>query len=212
MESIENKILSTIKKKKVDGYAFSAIDFISDFSRDSIDKAFSTLVKKNKIRRVVRGIYDYPEYSDFLQQELSPNIEEVAKALARKFNWRIAISGESALNIMGLSTQVVGRYIYLSDGPNRTYDVQGTTLEFKKSSLKNMGFKYNESKLIVQALNALGKEHISDEVIRKIREQIDEKMYEKILKDTKTATSWIYKTIKQICKKEPNTQRKEKAS
>ncbi|MEA3419601.1 MAG: DUF6088 family protein [Campylobacterota bacterium] len=200
MKSIENKILSTIKNKKVDGYAFSSIDFIGDFSRDSIDKALSTLVKKHKIRRVTRGIYDYPEYSDFLNQELSPNIEEVAKALARKFNWRIEISGESALNIMGLSTQVAGRYIYLSDGANRTYDIQGTTLEFKKSSLKNMGFKYDESKLIVQALKALGKEHITKDVIAKTRSYIEPKMYSKILSDTQTTTIWIYDAIKQICK------------
>jgi hypothetical protein len=202
MESTENKIYSTIKKKTTDGYAFSSIDFIGDFSRDSIDKALSTLVKKNKIRRVARGIYDYPEYSDFLKQELSPNIEEVAKALARKFNWRIEISGESALNIMGLSTQVVGRYVYLSDGTNRTYNIKGTTLEFKKASLKNMGFKHDESKLIVQALKALGKEHITKDVIEKIRKYIEPKMYSNIRNDTQTTVIWIYDTIKQICRVE----------
>ncbi|MDD3592794.1 MAG: DUF6088 family protein, partial [Sulfurovum sp.] len=88
----------------------------------------------------------------------------------------------------------------------------GRSIEFKRSALKNIGFKYKESSLIVQALKALGKEHITDDVIQKIREQIDEKMYDKILKDTKTATSWIYETIKEICQKELITQRKEKVS
>ena len=81
-------------------------------------------------------------------------------------------------------------------------DIMGTTLEFKKSSLKNIGFKYKESSLIVQALKALGQEYVSSATIKKIRDQIDEKMYDKILKDTKTATSWIYEIIKEICKKE----------
>ena len=202
MKSIEAKILSTIKKNKVDGYAFSSIDFIGDFSRDSIDKALSTLVKKNKIRRIARGIYDYPQYSDFLQKKLSPNIEEVAKAFARKFNWRIAISGDSALNLLGLSTQVVAKYIYLSDGANRTYDIQGTTLEFKKASLKNIGFQYDESKLIVQALKALGKEHITQDVIKTTRKHIEPNMYSKILNDTQTTTIWIYDAIKQICRED----------
>jgi len=66
--------------------------------------------------------------------------------------------------------------------------------------LKNIGFKYKESSLLVQALRSLGKEHIADKVIGKIRGQIDEKMYDKILKDTKTSTDWIYETIKQICR------------
>ncbi len=184
------------------GWAFSSSDLLEKFSRSQADNLLSELVKQGKIRRVTRGIYDYPKYSELLKQTLSPDIDQVARAFARKFNWRIEVSGESALNMLGLSTQVVAKYIYLSDGPNRSYDIMGTTLEFKKSSLKNIGFKYKESSLIVQALKALGQENVTQSTIRKIREQIDEKMYDKILKDTKTATSWIYETIKEICKKE----------
>jgi hypothetical protein len=202
--SIEKKVLSKIYGKGR-GYAFSSNDFISEFSRDSVDKALSTLVNKKKIRRVARGIYDYPKYSELLKKDLSPSIEEVADAYSRKFNWKIEVTGDTALNVLGLSTQVVGKYIYLSNGPNKSYQLNdGRTVEFKKSALKNIGFKYKESSLIVQALKTLGKEQIEESTIKKIREQIDEKMYEKILKDTKTATSWIYETIKQICQKEPN--------
>jgi len=184
------------------GWAFSSSDLLEKFSRSQADNLLSELVKQGKIRRVTRGIYDYPKYSELLKQTLSPDIDQVARAFARKFNWRIEVFGESALNMLGLSTQIVSKYIYLSDGPNRSYDIMGTTLEFKKSSLKNIGFKYKESSLIVQALKALGQENVTQSTIRKIREQIDEKMYDKILKDTKTATSWIYETIKEICKKE----------
>ena len=184
------------------GWAFSSSDLLEKFSRSQADNLLSELVKQGKIRRVTRGIYDYPKYSELLKQTLSPDIDQVARAFARKFNWRIEVSGESALNMLGLSTQVVAKYIYLSDGPNKSYDIMGTTLEFKKSSLKNIGFKYKESSLIVQALKALGQENVTQSTIRKIREQIDEKMYDKILKDTKTATTWIYETIKEICTKE----------
>ncbi len=183
------------------GWAFSSRDLLEKFSRSQADNLLSELVKQGKIRRVGRGVYDYPKYSKLLKKTLSPDIDQVARAIARKFNWRIEVSGESALNILGLSTQVPAKYIYLSDGPNRSYDIMGTTLEFKKSSLKNMGFKYKESLLIVQAFKALGKEHINDEVIEKIRQKIDNKMCNKIVKDTKTATSWIYEVIKKICKR-----------
>ena len=161
----------------------------------------SDLVKEKKIRRVSRGIYDYPKYSELLQKELSPDIEQVARAIGRKFNWRIAVSGESALNILNLSTQIQAKYIYLSDGPNKNYKLfNDVEIEFKKSVLKDIGFKYKESSLIVQALKSLGKEHITDEIIEKIKEQIETKMYEKILKDTQSTTVWVYEIIKQICK------------
>ncbi len=182
------------------GWAFSSNDLLAKFSRQQADNVLSDLVKDGKIRRVCRGIYDYPKYSEFLKQELSPDIDQVARAFARKFNWRIEVLGDTALNMLGLSTQVVAKYVYLSDGPNRSYDILGTTLEFKKSSLKNIGFKYKESSLIVQALKALGKERVTDEVIETIRKRIEPKMYGKILKDTQSSTVWIYEAIKQICR------------
>ena len=182
------------------GWAFSANDLLAKFSRQQADNVLSDLLKDAKIRRVCRGIYDYPKYSEFLKQELSPDIDQVARAFARKFNWRIEVHGDTALNMLGLSTQVVAKYVYLSDGPNRTYDIMGIALEFKKSSLKNIGFKYKESSLIVQALKTLGKERITEEVIETIRKRIDPKMYAKILKDTQSSTGWIYEAIKQICR------------
>jgi len=182
------------------GWAFSANDLLKKFSRQQADNILSDLVKEGKIRRVCRGIYDYPKYSEFLKQDLSPDIDQVARAFARKFNWRIEVLGDTALNMLGLSTQVVAKYVYLSDGPNRTYDILGTTLEFKKSSLKNIGFKYKESSMIVQALKTLGKDRIADEVIETIRKRIEPKTYTKILKDTQSSTGWIYEAIKLICR------------
>ena len=195
------KIFDFISKHER-GWAFSSNDLIHKFSRQEIDNTLSDLVKQGKIRRVSRGIYDYPKYSELLKTELSPDIEQVAHAYARKFNWQIEASGDTALNILGLSTQVAANYLYLSSGPSKKYKLlNNINLEFKKSALKNIGFEYKESSLIVQALNTLGKENITDETIAKIKKQIDEKMYEKILKDTTTSTQWIYDAIKKICKK-----------
>lgn len=184
------------------GWAFSPSDLAGRFSRQQVDSLLSELTRQGRIRRVARGMYDYPGYSELLQQTLSPDIDQVAAAYARKFGWRIEVSGESALNLLGLSTQVPGRYVYLSDGPNKCFEVMGTALEFKKSALKNIGFKYRESSLLVQALKALGKEHVTPAVIEKARTQLDPKQFEKIVKDTQGATGWIFAAIKQICRGE----------
>ena len=130
------------------GWAFSSNDLIHKFSRQEIDNTLSDLVAQGKIRRVARGIYDYPRYSELLEQELSPDIEQVAHAYARKFNWLIEASGDTALNILGLSTQVVANYIYLSNGSSKKYEILGNiVIQFKKSALKNIGFK---PKLLVE--------------------------------------------------------------
>ena len=201
MQTIENKIVSRIYGRGR-GWAFSANDFSAEFGRSTVDWVFYNLVASGTIRRVFRGVYDYPKYSELLEQELSPDFDQVAQAFARKFNWRIQPSGDAALNLLGLSTQVPGRLVYLSDGPNRQYhvgDIDSFTLEFKKSALKDVGFKYRESGLVVQALKALGKERVDETVITTIRKQLDESACKRVLKDTVTATGWVYETIKRIC-------------
>ncbi|PNU20129.1 hypothetical protein C2E25_08745 [Geothermobacter hydrogeniphilus] len=197
MQSTENKILSRIYGRGR-GWAFSAKDFSAEFGSTNIDKALSELTRQGKIRRICRGMYDYPKQSKLLGQQLSPDHDQVARAFARKFNWRILPSGDAALNLLGLSTQVPGRFFYLSDGPNRKYSILGYQLEFKKTALKEIGFKHRESGLIVQALKSLGKERITPEVIEKIRQQIEPEKYGKILKETRTVTGWVYDAMKQI--------------
>lgn len=181
------------------GWAFSSSDLLGRCNRQQADHALSELTRQGRIRRVARGIYDYPAHSELLNQTLSPDMDQVARAYARKNNWRIEISGEAALNLLGLSTQVPGTYLYLSDGPSRRYDILGQTLEFKKSTLKNIGFKYRESSLLVQSIKALGKAHVDERTIAAMRDYITLGRRARILKDTRSATNWVYAIIQQVC-------------
>lgn len=198
MQSIENKVLSRIRGHGK-GWAFTKNDFSRDFKSTTVDWALYNLEKNDKIRRACRGVYYFPKYSELLKQELSPDIDQVAQAISRKFNWRIQASGDAALNLLGLSTQIPGKYIYLSDGPDRVYQIGETSLSFKKSALKEIGFKHRESGLIVHALKALGKERIDIKTIAKIRNQLKPAQCNKIMEDTKTVTSWVYEVIRKIC-------------
>ena len=137
-------------------------------------------------------------FSKLLNQPLSPDIDQVATALARKFRWRIQPSGATALNYLGLSTQVPARAVYLSDGPDRDYQIGNTVLVFEHTALKESGVKLKESGLIVQALKSLGQEQITPEIIAKLRTWLPESLRAKVLTDTKTATGWVYSAIQQI--------------
>ena len=200
MQPIENKILSRIYGRGR-GWAFTKTDFVSEFGEENIHRALSSLTTAGKIRRICQGVYDYPRYSELLDSQLSPDINQVAHALARKFNWRIQPSGDAALNLLGLSTQVPGRWVYLSDGPNRQYKAGPHVLEFKHSALKEAGFRYKESALVVQALKALGQNNVDRKAIETIRRQLGLDNCERILRDTRTVTGWVYEIIKQICNK-----------
>ena len=51
---------------------------------------------------------------------------------------------------------------------------------------------------MVQALKALGRKHVDRKVIEGIRRQLESKACERILRDTRSVTGWIYETLKRI--------------
>ena len=197
MKSIKDKIKKRIEHLEA-GYAFSARDFLRDFRRYEVDVALSNLVKEGVIRRVIPGIYERPRMSTLLGTQTAPDLYSVAKALARKFSWRIHPSGNTALNLLGLSTQIPGRMIFLSDGPSRKYAIGNRDIEFKHTSLNELVFRLPESALVVQALKALGKEHIDKDAIETLRGKFPTALWSKIAADTCNASGWIHETIRTI--------------
>ena len=197
-QSIESQMFRRVRQNGP-GWAFSSKDFGDLGTRSAIDVALKRLCEKGAIRRVIRGIYDYPRTSKSLGQQLSADVGQIARALARKFGWRIQPTGPAALNLLGLSTQVMGQIVYLSDGPDRTYRVGNQTITFARTALRESGFELPESSLLVQALRTLGKERINDETIAKLRARLEPERCSRILKDTRAVRGWVHDAIVRIC-------------
>jgi hypothetical protein len=197
MQSIDSKVVNRIYGKQR-GWAFSKIDFADLGSDAAIRKALSRLEARGTIRRVIRGVYDYPQFSSLLKEPMGTNLNELANALARRSGWRIQASENTALNLLGLSTQVPAQSVYLSDGPTKTYKIGNRNLIFKSRGLKESGFKLRESELLVQALKALGQERIDDKVKQKLSQLWPLQLWRKILRDTRTAPAWVHAHIRSI--------------
>lgn len=195
--SVRSKILSRIRGRGK-GWVFSSHDFIGDFRRYEIDQTLSSLAEAGVIRRTMRGIYDYPRHSEILKRQVAPDLSQVAAALARKFNWNILPEGNTALNALGLSTQISARHIYFSSGPNRTYDIGGQSLAFRKKSSRETGMRHPESMLVVNALKTLGETHATPKLIAKLKRRYSVAQWRKIKSDSTTVTGWIYDIIRSM--------------
>jgi hypothetical protein len=196
---------------KITGLSRQSRNFADLGSRPTVDSALHRLERKGSIRRVIRGVYDLPRFSELLSTELSPHPDQVAQALARKFGWRIQPSGAVAQNLVGLSTQVPARAVYRSDGPNRSYQVGRTDLAFEHTALKEAGFRLPESRLLVQALKSLGQEHVTPEIISKVRAWLAPNLRARVLADTETATGWVYAALRRIAGKDTDGSNRESA-
>ncbi len=200
MQSVENKIVSRIYGLRR-GWAFSKNDFLDLGGDDLVRKALSNLEAKGTIRRVLRGLYDYPRFSNLMNEQMGPDLDQVARALARRSGWRIQPSENTALNLLGLSTQVPAQAVYLSDGPSKTVVIGTRELIFKKRILKESGFKFRESELVVQALKAIGRERVDTRIRDKLASAIAPAMWNKMIRDARTAPAWVHDIIRTLAGK-----------
>ena len=182
------------------GTVYVAVDFVDISDKTSVNAYLARLVDEGLIRRVLRGVYDKPEYNDFLGEYVAPSPDKVANALARNFGWTIVPCGDTALNLLGLSTQVPAAWVYVSDGTYKEYAYDNTTIQFKRTTNKEVSKLSYKTALTVQALKALGKDKIDDIIINRLSKLLTAEEKKTMLEEAKTATSWVYEYIKLICR------------
>ncbi|HAP5615531.1 TPA: hypothetical protein IU069_002392 [Enterococcus faecalis] len=193
LDQIKNRI-NDFDSRKV----FINNDFLDIAGNETVRRTLNQLVSENKITRVINGFYYNPRYSELIGEYEAVSIHELALAIARKYNWNIAPYNSTALNLLGLSTQVPTHYKYISSGRYKEYKIGDTVLEFKKvnpGEIANMSLK---TATVIQAIKSLGKENITNEVIQKIRENLSEKERVDLMNESKSVSAWIYEVIREI--------------
>ncbi|MFR2717619.1 MAG: DUF6088 family protein [Anaerococcus obesiensis] len=194
LDQIKNRI-NDFDNRKV----FINNDFLDIAGNETVRRTLNQLVSENKIKRVINGFYYNPIYSELIGEYEAVSIHELALAIARKYNWNIAPYNSTALNLLGLSTQVPTHYKYISSDRYKEYKIGDTVLEFKKvnpGEIANMSLK---TATVIQAIKSLGKENITDEVIQKIRENLSEKERTDLMNESKSVPAWVYEVIREIC-------------
>lgn len=194
LDQIKNRI-NDFDSRKV----FINNDFLDIAGNETVRRTLNQLVSENKIKRVINGFYYNPIYSELIGEYEAVSIHELALAIARKYNWNIAPFNSTALNLLGLSTQVPTHYKYISSGRYKEYKIGDTVLEFKKvnpGEIANMSLK---TATVIQAIKSLGKENITSEVIQKIRENLSEKERIDLMNESKSVPAWVYEVIREIC-------------
>jgi hypothetical protein len=156
------------------------------------------LTNEGKIQRILKGIYYNPVFSKLIGEYEAPSTHQVALAIARKYNWTIAPSGNTALNLLGLSTQVSAKWTYVSDGRYVDFIFGNTTIEFKHSSNALISKMSPKTAMIVHSVKAIGKDKMGELQIEKIRKQLNNEEKENLLIEAKTAPNWIYDIVKKI--------------
>jgi hypothetical protein len=143
------------------GGVYTPNDFLDVAARAAVDQALSRLVKTGKLRRLARGLYDFPKVHPKLGP-LSPAADDVAQALARETGSRVQITGARAANALGLSTQVPAKNTYLTDGPARRVVLGKRVVDLRHASPKHLIAPGSPAGTVVQALRHVGPVRAAD--------------------------------------------------
>ena len=192
--SIEELILRKIRKAKRGSLFFP--EHFSDFgSAKTVGKALVRLMESGQLHRVATGIYVRPEKDRVLGIVL-PGIEEIAEAIRKRDKARIVPTGSYALYKLGLTTQVPMNVVYYTDSTARKIKVGKQTITFKRASARNLSAIGDTSKLVIQALKTIGKDKVTEEELRRIRELLKQEKPFHLQHDLKIAPDWIRKLLK----------------
>ncbi|HKI21196.1 MAG TPA: DUF6088 family protein [Isosphaeraceae bacterium] len=197
MDRIHNMVFNRFRKSGR-GKVFTTKDFLDLGSRGAVDQALSRLAKGGDIRRLGRGLYHLPRTNSRLGIPINPDADEIADALARQTASRIAPSGATAANRLGLSTQVPAKPVYLTDGRSRRVRVGNLVFVVKHAASRNLPTGSPVSTTVFQALHHLGEDAVNAQVIARIRRILSPKHRARLLRDARYAAGWIAETARQI--------------
>lgn len=190
----ESQIVIKIKKARR-GTLFFPENFASLGKPATVRKALDRLTKSGELMRIATGMYVRPQI-DKIIGPVTPSVEELAQAIAKRDRARIAPTGIYAMNKLGLFTQVPMNIVYLTDGAARKVRIGTRTISFKRTTPKNVAALGQTSKLVIQALKAIGKENTEPEMIKKIQAILSREDRNRLAHDIRLAPVWIRDIMK----------------
>ncbi len=202
-DSTDSKILLRIKSRKR-GWVFTPDSFKDLGTRRAIDLALMRHRDSGLVRKLARGLYDYPKIDPQLGQ-LQPSTDDIARALAGRDATRLQPSGAYAANLLGLSTQVPMKVVYLTDGRTRTVQVSKRQVLLKHTTPRNMATAGKISGLVIQALRHLGRENVDSEIIKRLDHQLDDAARKQLIGDIRYAPAWIADIIRPLARRRSAT-------
>jgi len=117
MTAVADRIIKRVRGKGR-GWTFTPKDFLDLGTRASVDMALTRLVDTGHIRRISRGLYDYPKLHDRLGA-LTPDADTIVQAVATQSGQKVVASGAQSANRLGISTQVPAKSSYATSGATR---------------------------------------------------------------------------------------------
>ncbi|MBQ0112083.1 MAG: hypothetical protein KBT03_03045 [Bacteroidales bacterium] len=198
MQKKENITESCGLKDRIMAMPDDSVLFRSDFPEyhlEFVGSVLAELTKEGVLVKLAQGIYSKPKVSRF--GVVYPSVDKIVQAIAVRDKSQILPSGMTALNELGLSTQVSMNYTYLTSGSERIIKLSNRNIYLKRGVPKNFCYSTKLIGLLVQALRTLKQENVRDTELQTIRMLIEKEPEREALKaDVNIMPAWMKRIIK----------------
>jgi predicted transcriptional regulator of viral defense system len=193
--TVSEKIMRRVRALGRGEKVFSPKDFFDLGSRSAVDQALSRLAKAGALRRIGRGLYDWPRTIALLKKEAPAELHEVVDALARRDAIEVMPDYLVAANSLGLTNAVPAKMVYLTSGRSKTINAGGWKIEFKHASPKLMSWEKSSARSLVQAIYWLGRDRANDsQAISILSRRTSKNALRSLLRDRERLPWWAQKT------------------
>ncbi len=185
-------------RQRIEALPEDSVLFRTDFPEyhsEFVGGTLAELTNDGILVKLAQGIYAKPRKSRF--GDVLPSVDKIVQAIAVRDNAQIIPSGITALNILGLSTQVQMNYTYLTTGSERIIKLTNQRVMLKRGVPKNFCYGTRLIALLVQALKALKQENLGQEELQTIRGLISKEPDRKTLaNDVDMMPVWMKRIVK----------------
>ena len=123
-------------------------------NRTAIDQALSRLARSGRLMRICQGVYMNAVDTKF--GRCAPNVDKALDALADLWNVTIVPGGGAAAHVLGLTTQIPVRSVYLTSGPGRRLRFGNLDVELRHAPRWQLAAPSRRAGEVIRALAWLG--------------------------------------------------------
>lgn len=176
-----------------EGEPFDFHNLLETAPRSAIKRSLSSLTRSGVLMRVARGIYVRPEISEIIGR-CHPDTEKVVRFIAS--GETISITGAEAAQRLGLSTQMVLKRIYLTSGRSRKIKLEsGREIILRHAPERKLALAERPAGVALVALFWMGKNEVTNETIKQIRERIPPEEFEVLKKEAHVMPAWMREKV-----------------
>lgn len=194
MQRLTRQILAYAKGLP-EGAPIAAKGLLHFGNRAAVDQALSRLAHRGQLIRAGRGVYLRPVESRFGSR--SPSVEQVVNAFAAQRGEVIVPTGAAAANMLGLSTQVPVRSVYLTSGRSRKMTIGTQSVELRHAPNWQLSMADRLAGQAVRALAWLGPDK-AEPALKALKRKLPASAFGELVAAAPQYPTWLAQSVGKV--------------